>query len=339
MNSLVWVALNFLRGKKYGEELIATALSQFNGGNEVSIPVSKKSYKDAEKEIKTAEQKGIKIVTINSKEYPEQLRNIEDPPIAIYMQGNIIKSDKNAISIVGSRKCSAYGRVVAETFSKKLASVGLTIVSGLAVGIDTISHKGALSVKGRTIAVMGSGLDYIYPSSNKDLAERIIKNGAVISEFPLGTAPLRYNFPFRNRIISGLSIGTLVVEAAEHSGSLITARLAAEQGKDVFVVPGDITSDKSKGANQLIKDGAIPVTSVMDILQYIGQAYQVNFEEENKLSDEEKLILSILNNGAKTIEFISKETGITPDKLFSLLTYMEVKGLVKRTAGRFIKSL
>ena len=338
MDNLIWVALNFLRGKKYGEQLIAAALEQFSNGKEVAVPISKDDYKKAKREVELSQKKGFKVITIDSEEYPKQLRNIKDPPIVIYIKGNIVKSDEKAISIVGSRKCTVYGRSTAETFAKELASKNITIVSGLAMGIDTASHKGALAAKGRTIAVLGSGLDRIYPSCNKDLYREIAKSGAVISEFPLGTPPFSYNFPFRNRIISGLSIATLVVEAAEHSGSLITARLAAEQGREVFAIPGNITSNTSKGTNQLIKDGAIPVTDVNDILEYLGMDTEQN-KKELPLSDEEKAVLEVMDNGAKTAETIAKETGIAPSKLVSLLTYMEVKGFIKRVAGRFTKIL
>ena len=336
---LVWVALNLLRGNKHGEKLITAALKQYKDGSGITVPLSPKIYSDAEKEIENAEKEGIELITINSPKYPRKLRDVKDSPLVLYMRGNIIEDDENAISIVGSRKCSSYGRMIAEAFSNEIALAGITVVSGLAEGVDTLSHRGALAASGRTIAVLGSGIDHIYPSSNKILAEKIIKSGALLSEFPLGTAPHKYNFPFRNRIISGLSIATLVVEAAEHSGSLITARLAAEQGKDVFVVPGNITSDKSKGANQLIQDGAIPVICVKDILTYIGYKKKINTKNGKRLSDEEILILDALDNDAKTVETIAQETAISPNKLASILTHMEIKQLIKRTAGRFRKSL
>ena len=336
---LVWVALNLLRGNKHGEKLITAALEQHKNEPVITVPLSPKVYSDAEKEIKNAEKEGIEVLTINSQKYPKRLRDIKDPPLVLYMKGDIIEDDENAISIVGSRKCSSYGRVIAEVFSNEIASAGITVISGLAEGIDTLSHRGALAASGRTIAVLGSGIDYIYPSSNKSLAEKIIKSGALLSEFPLGTTPHKYNFPFRNRIISGLSIATLVVEAAEHSGSLITARLAAEQGRDVFAVPGNITSDKSKGANRLIQDGAVPVTCVKDIFYYIGYKEEKDAKMKKRLSDEEILILEVLDNDAKTVESIAQETAISPNKLASILTHMEIKQLIKRTAGRFRKSL
>ncbi|MEA3313973.1 MAG: DNA-processing protein DprA [Caldisericota bacterium] len=336
---LIWVALNLLRGNKHGEKLITIALNQYKNGSGITVPLSSKVYSDAEKEIKNAEKEDIEVLTINSQKYPKRLGDIKDPPIVLYMRGDIIDDDENAISIVGSRKCSSYGRMIAEAFSNEIASAGITVVSGLAEGIDTLSHRGALAASGRTIAVLGSGIDCIYPSSNKSLAKKIIKSGALLSEFPLGTAPHKYNFPFRNRIISGLSIATLVVEAAEHSGSLITARLAAEQGRDVFAIPGDITSDKSRGANRLIQDGVVPVTCVADILEYIGYKIEIDTKKKKRLSDEENLILDVLNNDAKTVESIAYETAISPSRLASILTHMEIKQLIKRTAGRFRKSL
>ncbi len=336
---LIWVALNLLRGDKHGEKLITTALDQYKNGSGITVLLSSKIYSDAENEIKNAEKESIEVITINSLKYPKSLKDINDPPIVFYMRGNITEGDENAISIVGSRKCSSYGRMIAEAFSNEIASAGITVVSGLAEGIDTLSHKGALAASGRTIAVLGSGIDYIYPSSNKSLAEKIVKSGALLSEFPLGTTPHKYNFPFRNRIISGLSIATLVVEAAEHSGSLITARLAAEQGRDVFAVPGDITSDKSKGTNRLIQDGVVPVTCVADILEYIGYKMKIDTKKAKRLSDEEILILDVLDSSAKTVESIARETAISPIKLTSILTHMEIKQLIRRTAGRFKKSL
>ena len=212
--------------------------------------------------------KVIKI-NINSKYYPERLRNIDSPPKQIYCLGNLeLLNYKNNIAIIGSRNCSLYGERAAKDFSFNLAKEGVCIVSGLARGIDSFSHIGALNANGTTIAVLGSGLDNIYPKENIKLVESIIKNnGLVISEYPLGTKPLKHHFPARNRIISGLSDGVLVIEARRNSGTNITVDFALEQGKDVFVIPGNIYSKTSDGTNYLITEGAIPVLSYKDILK------------------------------------------------------------------------
>ena len=209
-------------------------------------------------------------VNMNSKYYPERLRNIEDPPKELYCLGNLeLLNYKNNIAIIGSRNCSRYGERVAKDFAYNLAKEDICIVSGLAKGIDSFSHIGALNAKGKTIAVLGSGLDNIYPKENIKLVEEIIKNnGLVISEYPLGTKPLKYHFPARNRIISGLSDSILVVEARKNSGTNITVDFALEQGKDVFVIPGNIYSKTSDGTNFMITEGGIPVLSYKDILNY-----------------------------------------------------------------------
>lgn len=212
--------------------------------------------------------KVIKI-NMNSKYYPERLRNIDDPPKELYCLGNLeLLNYKNNIAMIGSRNCSSYGERVAKDFAYNLAKEDICIVSGLAKGIDSFSHIGALNAKGKTIAVLGSGLDNIYPKENIKLVEEIINNnGLVISEYPLGTKPLKYHFPARNRIISGLSDSILVVEARRNSGTNITVGFALEQGKDVFVIPGNIYSKTSDGTNFLITEGAIPVLSYKDILK------------------------------------------------------------------------
>ena len=212
--------------------------------------------------------KVIKI-NMNSKYYPERLKNIDSPPKELYCLGNLeLLNYKNNIAMIGSRNCSSYGERAAKDFAYNLAKVDICIVSGLAKGIDSFSHIGALNAKGKTIAVLGSGLDNIYPKENINLVEEIIKNnGLVISEYPLGTKPLKYHFPARNIIISGLSDSVLVVEARKNSGTNITVDFALEQGKDIFVVPGNIYSKTSDGTNFLITEGAIPVLNYKDILK------------------------------------------------------------------------
>ncbi len=294
----------------------------------------------ADTEIKKAKGLDVKIVTIKDKDYPSLLKEISDPPLVLYVKGDLSSSGKYLISIVGSRKCTKYGQTVAQKFASSFARLGIIVVSGLALGIDSAAHSGAITVNGKTFAVIGSGLDRIYPATNKFLAKKIYNgHGAVISEFPFGTEPKPFNFPFRNRIISGLSYATIVVEAAKRSGSLITARLAAEQGRDVFAVPGNITSKMSEGTNMLIKDGAIPLTEPNDVFTYVSVFKDFSIEkiQSEKFSVDEEKVISVLNNSMETLMGISEKTGISEQKLISLLTYMEVKGLIKRNGGRYFK--
>ncbi len=213
----------------------------------------------------------LKVITLksNNKFYPENLKTIQNPPERLYILGNVLKKDELAIAIVGSRRMTSYGKKMAYKFSFELARKGITIVSGLALGIDTIAHKAAIAAHGRTIAVLGSGIDVIYPPQNKKLAEEIIKNGALISEFPLGTKPLGKNFLVRNRIISGLAKAILVVEGGRVSGTISTATWAANQGKEVFAIPGSLDSPMSQATNYLISQGANIATKPEDIIEIL----------------------------------------------------------------------
>jgi DNA processing protein len=235
---------------------IATAIASFKDWDKIKL--------ELDRTIKA----GIKIITYSDELYPAKLLNIYDRPAFLYVKGNLTKDEIN-IAMVGSRQASTYGKYTTERISRELAIKGITIVSGLARGIDAAAHRGALTASGITIAVMGSGLDVIYPPENKKLYAEIVQSGAVISEYPLGTPPLASNFPARNRIISGMSYGVVVVEAGEKSGSLITARLALEQGREVFAVPGSIDSSSARGTNKLIKQGAKLIENIDDILEYI----------------------------------------------------------------------
>ena len=221
----------------------------------------------AEDELKAAQRAGCTVMTIDDADYPAVLRELSDPPIVLYLKGRWLEEDRMAVGIVGSRRASAYGLQMAQRLGAELGSRGLTVVSGLARGIDTAAHRGTLRAGGRTIAVLGNGLSSIYPPEHRELAEEITRHGAVLSEYPMGMPPLAENFPRRNRLISGLSLGVVIVEAAKRSGALITADCALEQGKDVFAVPGQADAVSSQGTNQLIKQGAKLVTSVEDILE------------------------------------------------------------------------
>ncbi|MFN3699800.1 MAG: DNA-processing protein DprA, partial [Dictyoglomus sp.] len=237
------------------------------------------------------------------------------------------------IGIVGTRRPSLYGMKMAESFAKELVRYDFVIVSGLAYGIDTYAHRGALEGNGRTFAVLGSSLDFIYPSGNAKLAERIIENGAIISEYPLGTRPSRYTFPQRNRIISGICQGVLVIEAGEKSGALITANFAVNEGREVFAIPGRLTDEKSVGTNKLIKDGAKIVLDIIDILEEYGISYERRDKKEVHLSEEENKILQVLGYEPIFIEDLLDKLKIDLSKLMFLIASLQGKGFVEEYPG------
>ena len=292
---------------------------------------------DPEKEWFKVKELGVELILLDEDEYPKLLRNIHNPPIGFYILGKI-PPNETAIAVVGSRRPTPYGVKVSEKLGEELARNGVLVVSGMARGIDTFAHKGALNCDcGSTIAVLGSGLDVIYPPENKHLFREISERGAVISEFPPGTPPYGSNFPQRNRIISGLSWGTIVIEAAEKSGSLITADFAMEQGREVFAVPGPITSLQSKGANRLLKQGAILVQSVSDILD--EYTLQPLFTPQTKktelvLSKEERAVLESLSFEPVSFDAIIEKTELSPAKVSSAVTYLEIKGLASQLPGK-----
>jgi DNA processing protein len=294
-------------------------------------------------DIQRVREKNIRIVTMNDPEYPQLLIQIPDPPPFLYVHGRLEKQTK-AVAMVGSRMATRYGLSVARRLSAELAACGLTVVSGMARGIDTAAHQGALEGGGRTIAVLGSGLDRIYPAQNRNLAGRIIGNGAVITEFPMATEPEPHNFPVRNRIISGMSFGTVIVEATKKSGSLITARLAAEQNREVFAVPGSVQSFKSTGTHTLIKQGAKLVENVQDILEEIAGAVFVTHTPDTgrslpaqkaiDLSPEEAMVCGSLDTYPIHIDDLGRRTALAPGKLSSILLALELKGLVEQLPGK-----
>lgn len=286
----------------------------------------------------------IKYLTIFDENYPKSLSQIYDPPVVLYYKGEILPTDENAIGVVGTRKITGYGKVVTQQFTKGLASAGLTIVSGLARGVDSEAHKTAIEAGGRTIAVLGGGLNNIFPSENINLAEKIASGfGAVLSEFPPDYPSLPGNFPSRNRIISGLSKAVLVTEAAEDSGSLITAKQALEQGREVFAVPGPITSFLSKGPIDLIKTGARAVSDPQEILDDLGirrrvQGTSGRVQLGQKLSDEEKKVLEVLENEALHLDEIGRALNYPSPKISALLLKMEILGLVQSLgSGNYCK--
>ena len=281
----------------------------------------------------------ISVVTILDQNYPNALREIADPPPILYLKGSLHNDDKLAISIVGSRKASYYGKQMAEKFTRSLAQMGFTIVSGMARGIDTVAHQTAVKEGARTIAFLGSGIDVIYPKENRHLLQNIIKNGAVVSEFPLGTKPLATNFPQRNRLISGLSIGTVVIEATLKSGTFTTVKWALEQGKEVFAVPGDTRRMTSMGTNKLIQKGAKLVINTDDIISEFPYLQRTKFEipppvEEIELTSLEKKVLDKLNQTPILIDNIIEEHGLPPSKISSILLSLEIKGVVEQLPGK-----
>ena len=292
------------------------------------------------------EKKQIKILTINDESYPQLLKEIYDPPLVLFCKGILLPQDNFGLAVVGSRQLSDYGKRVTEKFAFELASCGITIVSGLARGIDSVAHISALSAQGRTIAVLGSGILKIYPPENKKLSEQIIQRGAILSEFYPETPPKRENFPKRNRIISGMTIGTLVTEATTNSGALITAKLALEQGREVFAVPGNITSKNSEGTNFLIKNGAKLVQKIEDILEEIKpfipslkESY-ISLESTIKvdLNDEENAIFSLLDKPLNLEEIVLK-TGFGISRILEILLKLEINGLISRFEGKYIRRI
>lgn len=298
-----------------------------------------------EAELDLVDRKGYHIVTLTDSNYPQLLRQIPDPPPFLYVSGRLDRSPLK-IAVVGSRNATGYGITTTKSLSANLASLGITIVSGMARGIDTAAHQGALAAGGKTIAVLGSGLQNIYPAENTTLFQRISEQGAVVSEFPLFTKPEAHNFPIRNRIISGMSLGTVVVEATRKSGSLITARLAAEQNREVFAVPGSIQSFKSIGAHTLIKQGAKLVENAQDIIEEITPMIQYRESAGNTRSDpdednlalltaEELQVYDALGPYPVHIDDLARTISMGPGRLSSILLKLELNGLVQQSPGKF----
>lgn len=296
----------------------------------------KKQTLDPQNYFEKVQKSGIKVLTIFDEEYPKRLKEIYDPPLVIYYKGEILPQDYKAIAVVGTRKITGYGELVTRKLTQGLSDAGFTIVSGLARGVDTVAHKQALDSGARTIAVLAGGINHIFPPQNTALAQKISENGAYLSEYPLDYPHLSGNFPSRNRIISGLSAAVLVTEAAEDSGSLITARLALDQGREVFAVPGPITSSLSQGPASLIKEGAKLVTNSNDILEELGiEKYSMpNIKLQiSNLSQTENQILQSLENEQKHIDEISRNLKLKSSEVSAALIKMEILGMVKNLGG------
>lgn len=317
-------------------------------GPELAERISRwKESIDPVAEMARAGKLSLNIVTRADPAYPPLLKEIYDPPTVLYLKGTLRTTDRHAVAIVGARNCTHYGRVCAERLAAQVARMGITVVSGLARGIDTAAHRGALTAGGRTIAVLGSGLDRVYPRENKRLAEMIASSGAVISEFPLATGPHRRNFPLRNRVISGLSVGVIVVEAARRSGSLVTAAQALEQGRSVFAVPGRIDSYLSQGTHALIKQGAKLMESVDDLIDDLPYLFagtagaRVDTTDDApprpKLTPSEKQVFANLTNEERPIDEIVAASGLPPAQVAAALLSLELKRCAEQLPGKLFR--
>ncbi len=286
-----------------------------------------------EAEMEKLDRYGVKVFTWHDPDYPSRLKEIYDYPPVLYVRGSLLPEDEWCLAVVGTRRATVYGRQVAEEIVADLARNKITIVSGLAKGIDTLAHRSALAAGGRSIAVFACGLDTVYPSENAALARSIIQQGALISEYPLGTRPKADYFPRRNRIMSGLSLGVLVIEAGDTSGALITAHLALEQNREVFAIPGNILSPASRGTNRLIQEGAKLVSGYTDILEELNLtavAHQMEMKEIIPASDTESTLLKQLGAEPIHIDELCRSSGLPVSTLSSTLAMMELKGLVKQ---------
>lgn len=329
----------------YEADEVALARTGILTRDNILSVMSKQEKENADQTMEKLLEKHIDVVTLNDERYPYLLKNISDPPVCLYVKGTLMPEEPS-VAVVGSRKASGYGLSSARKISAELTGYNICVVSGMARGIDTAAHQGALSAGGRTIAVFGCGLDIVYPPENRNLMERILEKGAVVSEYPPGVQPAPHHFPIRNRIVSGMSVGVLVVEAGEKSGSLITAQLALEQGRDVFAIPGNVISINSKGTNRLIQDGAKLVTSVQDIIEEMY--WFRNFEDKpvidldsyrnkkkipDSLDQDEINVLESLLLEELQIDEIQQKLDLDISVLHRVLLSLEMKNLIKRGPG------
>lgn len=303
------------------------------------------AVRQLDQELTQLERRQVAVLTYLDTQYPAPLRTIPDPPPLLYLQGSLQEADRHAVAIVGTRKVSGAGRILAEELARDLATMGFTIVSGLARGVDAAAHRGAIAGQGRTLAVMGCGLDRTYPADHRQLRQAIERQGAVLSELPLGAAPHSYHFPRRNRIISGLALGVVVTEATIESGSLITARLAGEQGREVFAVPGFVKAENSRGPNSLIKDGARLVESAHDVLDELRPQLDAAFRDRLdartdaneqayvQLGTEETLVYDALHTVPQSVDEVIRRTGLTASHVTPVLLSLELKNCIRQLPG------
>jgi DNA processing protein len=291
---------------------------------------------DLEKVWAKIEGQGIKVLTWEDEAYPQRLKEIDQPPPVLYIRGEYLPDDLFAVAIVGTRRVTAYGRQITEELASFLAANGMTVISGLARGVDAIAHQTALQAGGRTIGVLGSGVDRIYPPEHRALADQMLERGAIVSDYAPGTPPDASNFPPRNRIISGLSLAVVVVEAGETSGALITAEFAAEQGREIFAVPGSILAPQSKGTNKLIQNGALPLLSVNDLMQALELTRVGERKAMRKMipTDEtEARLLNVLGEEPLHVDEIRNQADLPIEKVSAALALMELKGMVRQVGG------
>lgn len=296
---------------------------------------------DIEAALAWANQAGNRIITLADAAYPKALLDQPDPPVLLYAKGRIELLNGPALAIVGSRNATRQGEANAEAFAEAIATAGITVVSGLALGIDAAAHRGALKSAASTIAVIGTGPDRIYPARNQDLARAVAEGGLIISEFPVGTPPLANNFPRRNRIIAGLGLGCLVVEAAQRSGSLITARLAAEAGRDVFAIPGSIHAPLSRGCHALIRQGAKLVESAQDILEELRWETEISCAQTIDFPDNsgEPALLALLGHDPCSVDALIERSGLTADTILAMLMALELDGRLAQLPGGLYQRL
>ncbi len=329
-------------------EASATELQQADGvGPSLSGAIVRQRQEiDPVAEEAAAAARGVRLLTPLDDEYPAALRQIHDPPLALYIRGRLRPMDREAVAMVGTRNPTHYGRDCAYKLSFALAKAGLCVCSGLALGVDTAAHEGALKAGGRTVAVIGGGFDHLYPPDNAGLADRIAEQGAVLSEFPFDRKPDRTTFPMRNRIVSGMSRGVLVVEAGLSSGAMITASQAESQGRSVFAVPGRIDSYASSGPNALIKDGAFVVTEARDVLEHFEMLFPATSDggmgsaervlPHPDLGENEQKVVRLLAGGEMGVDVLIRESGVAPAAMASLLIGLELKKVVKMLPGRSV---
>lgn len=312
--------------------LIASGLSQKIVDNFRQV----RNQVDLDLIMANIQKKGIKVLTWEDPDYPRRLKEINQAPPVLFINGSINVEDDWAVAVVGTRRVTPYGRQVAIEIAQFLAQNGVTIVSGLARGVDAIAHQSALQAGGRTIAVLGSGVDVVYPPEHSKLAREIVAQGALVSDYPMGTPPDGINFPPRNRIISGLSLATVVVEAGEKSGALITAEFAVDQGRDVFAVPGSILASQSEGTNKLIEQGARPLLKMTDILEIL-KLEQIPEKQQNRktnpINETEKKILVHLSQDPLHVDELCSLAGLPISEVSATLTMMELKGMVSQVGG------
>lgn len=291
---------------------------------------------------------GVRILIPDDEEFPSLLKEIADPPLMLFIRGELKPEDQLAIGIVGTRHATHYGRVVTEGLARSLARAGLTIVSGLARGIDAYAHRAALETDGRTIAFLGSSVTDVYPAEHGDLADEIVKRGAVISETDPFSKPKAGVFPQRNRLISGMSLGVIIVEAAQRSGALITATHAGEQGRDIFAVPGPVNSRMSQGCNRLIRDGAILIQDAQDVLDHLGPLFEavqlapdkvVRNPVELKLNEQEQSVLQAIEAIPSDLDEVIIRSGLTVSRVLSTVSALEMRGLIRRVGGRSVQRI